>query len=218
MWEKYLKRKKEFDWFIENLAKGKACTGGLKGFEHYDALYRVACLNEALDVVDADPGPYYPFVLLAHYFWRRSGDVYRACALLEKARGRRPYRRHRDEEVAAELLKAAIREGADGVRRVETEDGWWSWASVFKDLLIAELDPRERPAALQRIEKALELVFEMESLPQHIVEGYNIFNPYQSAAPYIYISYAAEELEQQEPPPRRGIRETLRRVIGLTKN
>jgi hypothetical protein len=199
MQDSYFKRKKEFDWFIENLARGEACAEGPKGFEHYDALYRIACLGETSDV-DPDPGPYYPFILLAHYFWRH-GDVCKACVLLEKVRGgRKSFHREKDEEVAIELLKAVIREGVDGVKRIKTEDSHWSWASVFKDLLIAELDPRERAAAMQRIKKALKEVFEVEKVSGYIAEMYNIFEPYISDVPYIYIYYAVSELEKQEPP------------------
>ena len=97
--------------------------------------------------LDADLGPYYPFVLLVHYFWRR-GDICRACAFLEKARGRRLLHYDEDEKTAVELLKAAIREGTEGVRRVKTEDSHWTWASLFKDLFIAELDASARAVVL----------------------------------------------------------------------
>jgi len=74
--------------------------------------------------------------------------------LKNKACGRRPLHYDRDERTAAALLEAAIREGAAGARRVETEDSIWSWASLFKDLLTAELDA----GALQRIRPALKEV------------------------------------------------------------
>ena len=177
-------------------------------------MYRAVCLGKTHQL-DADPGPYYPFVLVAHYFWRR-GDVCRACVFLEKARGGgRPFHRDEDEDIATRLLEAAIREGIEGVRRVETEDSIWSWASLFKDLLIAELDPRGRADALRRIKPALKEVFEAADVPDFIAEGYNIFQPYISVTPYIYIYYAAAELEKQEPP-RRGIRDVLRDAIRRT--
>jgi len=212
---KYFVRMRDFDYFLVRLMEGRACAEGPRGFEHYDALYRAVCLGE-VEGLEADPGPYYPFILLAHYFWRR-GDVCRACAFLEKARGRRPLHYDRDEKTAAELLEAAIRQGAEGVRRIEMEDTYWSWASLFKDLLTAELDPRERATALRRVNKALKEFFEAEKVSGYIAEAYNIFEPYLSETPYIYISYAAAELEKQEQPPKRGIRETLRRVIGLAE-
>ncbi len=207
----YFVRMKYFDYFLEHLIEGRACAEGPRGFKHYDALYRAVCLGEVFDI-DADPGPYYPFVLIAHYFWRR-GDVCRACVFLEKARGRRPFHYDDDEKTAVELLKAAIMEGAEGVRRIKTEDSHWSWASLFKDLLIAELDPNARAAALQRIKPALKEVFETEEvLSGDIAEAYNIFPPYLSITPYIYIYYVAAELEKQEPP-RRGIKDLLRGVL-----
>ena len=145
-------------------------------------MYRAVCLGKTHQL-DADPGPYYPFVLVAHYFWRR-GDVCRACVFLEKARGGgRPFHRDEDEDIATRLLEAAIREGIEGVRRVETEDSIWSWASLFKDLLIAELDPRGRADALRRIKPALKEVFEAADVPDFIAEGYNIFQPYISVMP-----------------------------------
>jgi len=82
-------------------------------------------------------------VLAAHHLWRR-GDVCAACALLGKVRGGRPLFRNGDEATAAKLLEAAVREGAGGVRRIEAEDGPW-WASLFKDLLTAELSPASAP-------------------------------------------------------------------------
>ncbi len=207
----YFVRMKHFDYFIEHLIEGKACAEGPRGLKHYDALYRAVCLGEVLDI-DADPGPYYPFVLIAHYFWRR-GDICRACVFLEKARGRRPFHYDDDEETAVELLKAAIREGVEGVRRVKTEDSHWSWASLFKDLLVAELDTSARATALPRIKSALNEVFETaEVLSGDIAEAYNIFPPYLSITPYIYIYYAAAELEKQEPP-RRNIKDLLRGAL-----
>ncbi len=206
----YFVRMRYFDYFIRRLIEGRACAEGPKGFKHYDALYHAVCLGEALDI-DADPGPYYPFVLVAHYFWRR-GDVCRACAFLEKARGKRPLHYDEDEKTAAELIKAAIREGVKGVRRIETEDSIWSWASLFKDLLIAELDPRERAVALRRIKPALEEVFEATDVSDYIAEGYNIFQPYLSITPYIYIHHVAAELEGQKPP-RRGVKDLLRGAL-----
>jgi hypothetical protein len=210
----YVRRMKDFDYFLERLVEGRACAEGPRGFRHYDALYRAVCLGEAADI-DADPGPYYPFVLVAHYFWRR-GDVCRACIFLEKARGRRPLHREKDEEVATALLEAAIRQGAEGVRRIETEDSFWSWASLFKDLLIAELDPRGRAAALRRVKTGLKEFFDAEEVDGDIAEWYNIFHPYLSKTPYIYIYYAVAELEKQEPP-RRDIRGALRRLVKPEK-
>jgi len=210
----YIRRMKDFDYFLERLVEGRACAEGPRGFKHYDALYRAVCLGEAADL-DADPGPYYHFVLIAHYFWRR-GDVCRACIFLEKARGRRPLHREKDEETVAKLLEAAIRQGAEGVRRVKTENSFWSWASLFKDLLIAELDASARAAALQRLKLALEEVFDTADVPDYIAEGYNIFQPYLSKAPYVYIYYAVAELEKQEPP-KRGIGEALLHVFRPEK-
>jgi hypothetical protein len=197
---------RDFDYFVKRLAKGSAC-GGPMGLKHYDALYRVICLGEPADIIDVGPGPCYPFVLIAHYFWRR-GDVCRACALLEKARGGHC---EKDEETAAELLMTAIREGAEGVRRIKTEDSLWSWASAFKTLLIAELDPRGRPAALRQVKKALEEFFDhaAERAPGDVAEAYNIFEPYTSDAPYVYIYYAALELDNKRGG---GIRDALRRI------
>jgi hypothetical protein len=211
---KYFRRMKDFDYFLERLVEGRACAEGPRGFRYYDALYRAVCLGEVADL-DADTGPYYPFVLIAHYFWRR-GDVCRACIFLEKARGRRPLHRERDEEVATALLEAAIRQGAEGVRRIETEDSIWSWASSFKYLLIAELDPRGRAAALRRLKTALEEFFDAEEVDGDVAEGYNIFHPYLSRMPHIYIYHAVAELEKQEPP-KRGIRDALRRLVRLEK-
>jgi hypothetical protein len=206
----YSKRMKYFDYFLERLAEGRACAEGPRGFKHYDAMHRAVCLGD-VPSIDADPGPYYPFILIAHYFWRR-GDVCKACVFLEKARGRRPFHYDEDEKTAVELLKAAIREGAEGVRRVETEDSIWSWASLFKDLLIAELDARERAAALRRVKAALKEFFKFEKVDGDIAEAYNIFEPYQSEAPYIYIYYAVMELEKQEPP-KRGIRSIFQHIF-----
>ena len=207
---KYFVRMKDFDYFLVRFIEGRACADGPRGFEHYDALYRAVCLGE-VEGLEADPGPYYPFILLAHYFWRR-GDICRACAFLGKARGRRPFHYDRDEKTAADLLESAIRQGAEGVRRIETEDSHWSWASLFKDLLVAELDPRERAAKLRRINKALEEVFETEDVSGDIADAYGIFMPYLSMTPYIYIHHAAAELEKLVPP-RRGMRDILRRII-----
>ncbi len=137
----YFVRMKDFDYFIKRLINGRACAEGPKGFKHYDALYRAVCLGEVFDI-DADPGPYYPFVLIAHYFWRERGDVCRACVFLEKARGRKPPHYDDDEKTAVELLKAAIKEGAEGVRRIKTEDSHWSWASLFN---AAELEKQKPP-------------------------------------------------------------------------
>jgi hypothetical protein len=205
----YFKRMRDFDYFLVRLVENRACAEGPKGFRYYDAMYRTVCLGEALDT-DADPGPYYPFVLLAHYFWRR-GDICKACVFLEKARGRRPLRRERDTEVATALLEAAIREGVEGVRRVKTEDAHCSWASLFKDILIAELDPDARAEALRRIRQALKLVEEeMADLTEEIIEGYNIIPP--PRAPYVYIRYAVEELERREPP-KRGIRSVFHHLF-----
>jgi hypothetical protein len=206
----YFVRMKYFDYFIEHLIEGRACVEGPRGFKHYDMLYRAVCLGEVMDI-DADPGPYYPFVLIAHYFWRR-GDVCRACVFLEKARGRRPFHYDDDEKTAVELLKAAIREGPGGVRRIKTEDSHWSWASLFKDLLIAELDASAKASALRRIKPALKEVFEAADVPDFVAEAHNIFQPYLSITPYIYIYYAVTELEKQEPP-RRGARDVLRDII-----
>jgi len=207
----YIKRMRDFDYFLEHLVEGRACAEGPRGFKHYDALYRAVCLGEAADL-DADPGPYYPFVLIAHYFWRR-GDVCKACIFLEKARGKWPLHREKDEEVAVKLLEAAVKEGAEDVKRIETEDSFWSWASLFRDLLIAELDPRRRAAALRRVKTALKEFFDAEEVDGYIAEGYNIFHPYLSRMPYIYIYYAAAELEKQVPP-KRCIRGALRRLVG----
>jgi hypothetical protein len=205
---KYFERMRDFDYFLQRLAEGRACAEGPRGFKHYDALYRAVCLGEAADL-DADPGPYNPIVLISHNLWR-PGDVCKAFIFLEKARGRRPLHREKDEEVATALLEAAIMQGAEGVRRIETEDTW-SWASLFKDLLIAELDPRERAAAKRRLKNALKEFFDAEEVDGDIAEGYNIFHPYLSKTPYIYIYYAAAELEKQEPP-RRGIRGALKDI------
>jgi hypothetical protein len=209
----YFKRMKEFDYFLEQLAENKACIEGPRGRKYYDALHRAVCLGD-MSNIDADPGPYYPFVLVAHHFWRR-GDICRACIFIEKARGRQPLCRERDAEVAAALLEAAIREGVEGVRRVETEDTHCSWASLFKDLLIAELDPVARAEALRRIRQALKLVEEETAdLTEEIIEGYNIILP--PKAPYVYIHYATEELEKRKPS-KRGLREILRRIVKLEK-
>jgi hypothetical protein len=183
---------REFDWFIVRLAEGRACAEAPVGFKYYDALHRAVCGGELADF-DAGPGPYYPIVLAAHHLWRR-GDVCAACALLGKLRGKKP---HGDEATAARLLEAAVREGAEGVRRIEAEDGPWSWASLFKDLLTAELDPRERVKALRRIRRALKLVEEASAdLTDEIIEGYNIILPPKT--PYIYIGHAALKLERHE--------------------
>jgi len=211
MW--YFRRRKELDYFVELLAEGTACEEGPRGFRHYDMLHRAVCLGETADI-DADPGPYYPFILPAHYFWRR-GDICRACIFLEKARGRRPLYYDKDEKTAVALLEAAIREGAEGVRRIKTEDSIWSWASLFKDLLVAELDANARAAALQRLKAALKEFFEFEKVDGDIAEVYSIFYPYQSETPYIYIYYAATELERREPP-RRGIK-VLLHIFRLKK-
>ena len=206
----YFKRMRDFDYFLVRLVENRACAEGPKGFRYYDAMYRTVCLGEALDI-DADPGPYYPFVLLAHYFWRR-GDICKACVFLEKARGRRPLRRERDTEVATALLEAAIREGVEGVRRIKTEDTHCSWASLFRDILIAELDPATRAEALRRIRQALKLVEEETAdLTEEIIEGYNIILP--PRAPYIYIHYAVEELEKQKAP-RRNVGNVVRNIIS----
>jgi hypothetical protein len=63
-----------------------------------------------------------------------------------------------------------VREWSEGVRRIEAEDGLW-WASLFKDLLTAELDPRGRAEALRRIRQALKLVEEEAAdLTDEIIE------------------------------------------------
>jgi len=152
-------------------------------------LYRAVCLGET--DFDLGPGPYYPLVLAAHHLWRR-GDICRACALLEKARGTSDV----DERTAVKLLEAAIREGTEGVRRVKTEDSPWSWASLFKDLLIAELDPHKHEV-VRRIRHALELIKEASDLPGDAVDAYNIFQPYLSRTPYVYLFAAAAELERR---------------------
>jgi hypothetical protein len=212
----YFERMNYFDYFLERLAEGETCEGGLRGLRHYDAMYRAVCLGE-VHRLDADPGPYYPFVLVAHHFWRR-GDLCRACVFLEKARGGgRPFHRERDEDVAVALLEAAVRHGIEGVKRVETEDDIWSWASLLKDLLVAELDPRGRAAALRRVKAKLKEFFEFEKVDGDIAERYNIFYPYQSETPYVYIYYAAAELERQEPPRRGGLRSVLLYVFRLKK-
>ncbi|MFZ8840825.1 MAG: hypothetical protein ACO2PM_18305 [Pyrobaculum sp.] len=206
----YFKRMKYFDYFLEHLIEGSACTEGPRGLKYYDMLYRAVCLGETQGL-DADPGPYYPFVLVAHYFWRR-GDICKACVFLEKARGRRPLHYDKDEKTAAALLEAAIREGVEGVRRVKTEDTHCSWASLFRDILIAELDPATRAEALRRIRQALKLVEEETAdLTEEIIEGYNIILP--PRAPYIYIHYAVEELEKQKAP-RRNVGNVVRNIIS----
>ena len=206
----YFERMKYFDYFLEHLIEGEACKEGPRDLKYYDMLYRAVCLGETQDL-DADPGPYYPFVLVAHYFWRR-GDICKACIFLEKARGRRPLHYDKDEKNAAELLKAAIREGAEGVKRIETEDSIWSWASLFKDLLTAELDASARASALQRIRPALKEVFEAAEVWGDIADVYNVFQPYLSITPYIYIYYASMELEKQKPP-RRNIGDVVKDIM-----
>jgi len=206
----YFKRMKYFDYFLEYLIEGSACTEGPRGLKYYDMLYRAVCLGETQGL-DADPGPYYPFVLVAHYFWRR-GDICKACVFLEKARGRQPFHYDKDEKTAAALLEAAIREGTEGVRRIKTEDSIWSWASLFKDFLTAELDAGARAAALQRIRPALKEVFEAAEASGDIAEAYSVFQPYLSITPYIYIYYASMELEKQKSP-RRGAGDVLRDII-----
>jgi hypothetical protein len=201
----YLRQMREFDWFIMRLAEGRACAEGPVGLKYYDVLYRAVCGGE---LADFDAGPDYPIVLAAHHLWRR-GNVCAACALLEKARSKKPLFRNGDEITAAKLLEAAVREGAEGVRRIETDDSPWSWASLFKDLLIAELDPRERAEALRRIRQALKLVEEAADLTDEIIEGYNIILPPKT--PYIYIGLAAAELERREPP-RQLIKNLLTRL------
>jgi len=204
----YFRRMREFDWFIVRLAEGRACEEGPVGFKYYDMLRRAVCGGE-LAGFDAGPGPYYPIVLAAHHLWRR-GDVCAACALLEEVRSKKPLLRGGDEATAARLLQAAVEEGAEGVRRVEAEDSPWSWASLFKDLLTAELDPRERAGALRRIRQALKLVEEAAAdLTDEITEGYNIILPPKT--PYIYIGLAAAELERREPP-RRPVKNLLTRL------
>ena len=204
----YFRRMREFDWFIVRLAEGRACEEGPVGFKYYDVLHRAVCGGELADF-DAGPGPYYPIVLAAHHLWRRGG-VCAACALLEEVRGKKPLFRDGDEATAARLLEAAVKEGAEGVRRIEAEDGPWSWASLFKDLLTAELDPRESAGALRRIRWALKLVEEAAAdLTDEITEGYNIILPPKT--PYIYIGLAAAELERREPP-RRPIKNLLTRL------
>jgi hypothetical protein len=205
----YFRRMRDFDYFIRRLIEGKACKSPI-GFRHYDAMYRAVCLGETKDL-DADPGPYYPFILVAHYFWRR-GDVYRACVFLEKARGKQLLHYDEDEKTAAVLLEAAIREGIEGVRRIKTEDTHLSWASLFKDLLIAELDPAARAEAIQRIRHALKLVEEETAdLTEEIIEHYNMIPP--PKMPYAYISYAVEELERRELAPRRNMKDILLRIL-----
>jgi len=82
------------------------------------------------------------------------------------------------------------------VRRIEAEDGPW-WASLFKDLLTAELSPGERAGALRRIRRTLKLVEEASAdLTDEIIEGYNIILPPKT--PYIYIGHAALKLERHE--------------------
>jgi hypothetical protein len=107
-------------------------------------------------------------VLAAHHLWRRGG-VCATCALLGKLRGRKPLFRDGDEITAARLLEAAVREGVEGVRRIETEDGPWSWASLFKDLLTAELSPGERAGALRRIRQPLKLAEEAAPFLQELL-------------------------------------------------
>jgi hypothetical protein len=138
----------EFDYFVESLVEGRTCGEGPRGFRYHDAMHRAVCPGETQGL-DADPGPYYPFALTAHYFWRR-GDICCACIFLEKARSIRPFRYDKDEKTVAALFEAAVKEGAEGVRRIKTDDRVWSWASLFKYLLIAELDVRERGAARSR--------------------------------------------------------------------
>jgi hypothetical protein len=89
--------------------------------------------------------------------------------LLGKLRGRKPLFRDGDEITAARLLEAAVREGVEGVRRIETEDGPWSWASLFKDLLTAELSPGERAGALRRIRQPLKLAEEAAPFLQELL-------------------------------------------------
>jgi hypothetical protein len=190
----YFRRMREFDWFIVRLAEGRACAEGPVGFKYYDVLHRAVCGGELADF-DAGPGPYYPIVLAAHHLWRR-GDVCAACALLGKLRGKKPLFRNGDEITAARLLEAAVREGVEGVRRIEAEDGLW-WALLFKDLLTAELSPGERAGALRRIRRALKLVEEAAAdLTDEIIEGYNIILPPKT--PYIYIGHAALKLKRHE--------------------
>jgi hypothetical protein len=202
----YFRRMREFDWFIARLAEGRACAEGPVGFKYYDMLHRAVCGGE---LADFDAGPDYPIVLAAHHLWRRGG-VCAACALLEGVRSKKPLFRDGDEATAVRLLEAAVREGAEGVRRIEAEDSPWSWASLFKDLLTAELNPRERAEALRRIRQALKLVEEAAAdLTDEIIEGYNIILPPKT--PYIYIGLAAAELERREPP-RQLIKNLLTRL------
>ena len=98
------------------------------------------------------------------------------------------------------------------MKRIETEDSIWSWASLFKDLLTAELDASARASALQRIRPALKEVFEAAEVWGDIADVYNVFQPYLSITPYIYIYYASMELEKQEPP-RRGAGDVVRDII-----
>jgi hypothetical protein len=118
---------------------------------------------------------------------------------------------HGDEATAARLLEAAVREGAEGVRRIETEDSPWSWASLFKDLLIAELSPGERVGALRRIRRTLKLVEEAAAdLTDEIIEGYNIILPPKT--PYIYVGHAALKLERHKASGR-SAKNLLTRIL-----
>jgi hypothetical protein len=205
----HFRRKREFDYFLKHLIEGRACTEGPRGLKYYDMLHRAVCRGELADF-DAGPGPYYPIVFAAHHLWRR-GDVCAACALLVMLRGKKPLFHDVDETTAATLLEVAIRSGARGVRHVKTDDSVWSWAALFKYLLIAELNPTARAEALRRIRKALEEVFEAAAdLTEEIIDGYNIILP--PKAPYAYIHHAVEELERLEPP-KRGIRSIFQHIF-----
>jgi cyanate lyase len=207
----YFGRTWELDWFVIRLAKNKACAEGPVGLKYYDMLHRAVCGGELADF-DAGPGPYYSIILIAHYLWSR-GDVCAACVLLEKL-SNAPLRDY-DEITATKLLKAAVRKGVEGVKSVKTDDSPWSWSSLFKILLIAELSPEERAEALKQIRRTLEVVEEtIIDLTDEIIEGYNII--LQPKTPYIYALYRMLELERHLQADGGSVKNLLFRILFRT--
>jgi hypothetical protein len=54
------------------------------------------------------------------------------------------------------------------------------------------------------VRAALKEFFEFEKVDGDIAENYNIFYPYQSEAPYVYLYYAVKKLERRKQLPKCG--------------
>ena len=91
----YLKRMKYFDYFLEHLIEGRACTEGPRGLKYYDMLYRVSG-----DIADAY-SIFQPYLSITPYIY-----IYYASVELEK---QEPPRRGAGDVVRDIIRRIAVR-------------------------------------------------------------------------------------------------------------